>query len=50
MVFEVESVEQTFQDMKLKGIRFLHETPTEGGYAAFVDPFGNVHEIAEQVK
>ncbi|TKI24098.1 VOC family protein, partial [Bacillus mycoides] len=26
---------------------FLHDKPTQGRYAAFVDPFGNVHEIAE---
>lgn len=29
------------------GIPFLHDKPTQGKYAAFVDPFGNVHEIAE---
>ncbi|OBZ18577.1 glyoxalase [Bacillus sp. FJAT-27264] len=47
LVFEVESVEQTFKEMKGKGIQFLHDEPTQGQYAAFVDPFGNVHEIAE---
>lgn len=47
LVFEVESVEKTFHDMKSKGVRFLHDNPTEGRYAAFVDPFGNIHEIAE---
>ncbi|WP_409292904.1 VOC family protein [Peribacillus sp. SCS-37] len=47
LVFEVESVEQMFYEMKSKGIKFLHGTPTEDRYAAFQDPFGNVFEIAE---
>lgn len=48
LVFEVDSIERSFKEMQEKGIRFLHEEPTPGKYAAFVDPFGNVHEIAEQ--
>jgi glyoxylase I family protein len=47
LVFEVVSVEQTYKEMKEQGIQFLHDKPTQGRYAAFVDPFGNVHEIAE---
>ena len=50
-VFEVESIEETFQSLKSKGVRFLHSTPAENDrsrYAAFVDPFGNVHEIFER--
>lgn len=49
LVFEVGSVEQTYKEMKEKGIQFLHDTPTPERYAAFVDPFGNVHEIAESI-
>ncbi|WP_419881956.1 VOC family protein [Peribacillus sp. B-H-3] len=29
LVFEVDSVEQTFYEMKSKGVKFLHEIPTE---------------------
>ena len=49
-VFEVPSVEGAMNDLRAKGVRFLHERPAEnefGRYAAFVDPFGNVHEIYE---
>ena len=52
-VFEVQSIDQSFREMISKGIRFLHTTPAEndfGRYAAFVDPFGNVHEIYEPKK
>ena len=47
LVFEVESIEHSFNEMKEMGIQFLHKKPTQGKYAAFVDPFGHVHEIAE---
>ncbi|PKR77622.1 glyoxalase [Halalkalibacillus sediminis] len=50
IVFEVSSVNETFQTLKAKGVRFLHEEPNETEtniYAAFVDPFKNVHEIEE---
>jgi len=49
-VFEVTSIDQSFRDMRLKGVRFLHGEPAENEfsrYAAFADPFGNVHEIYE---
>ncbi|MED1203777.1 VOC family protein [Heyndrickxia acidicola] len=47
LVFHVDSIEKKFYEMKSKGIKFLHEKPTEARYAAFLDPFGNVFEIAE---
>ncbi len=50
-VFEVESVEEVFEDLLTKGVNFLHNTPAENEfsrYAAFSDPFGNVHEIFER--
>jgi catechol 2,3-dioxygenase-like lactoylglutathione lyase family enzyme len=50
-VFEVPSVEWAMNDLRARGVRFLHERPAEnelGRYAAFVDPFGNVHEICER--
>lgn len=49
-VFEVESIDATFRDLTARGVRFLHQAPKEnwqGRYAAFVDPFGIVHEILE---
>jgi glyoxylase I family protein len=50
-VFEVESVEKALKDLRTKGVNFLHERPAENEfsrYAAFSDPFGNVHEIFER--
>ena len=49
-VFEVESVDKALRDLRAKGVRFLHQEPAENEfsrYAAFIDPFGNVHEIYE---
>ena len=49
-VFEVASVDQALGDLRAKGVSFLHEEPAENEfsrYAAFTDPFGNVHEIYE---
>lgn len=48
LVFHVEDVEQTFRELSERGVFFLHEKPTPQKYAAFVDPFGNVHEILEE--
>jgi catechol 2,3-dioxygenase-like lactoylglutathione lyase family enzyme len=50
LVFEVDSVERVMREMKGKGVRFIHDRPAAndwGRYAAFVDPFGIVHEIFE---
>jgi glyoxylase I family protein len=50
-VFEVESVEQKMSVLIEKGVKFLHQTPAKNDfsrYAAFCDPFGNVHEIFER--
>ena len=52
-VFEVESVEKILRDLRAKGVVFLHDKPAENDfsrYAAFSDPFGNVHEIFERKK
>ena len=49
-VFEVPSVDEAMDDLRARGVRFLHDQPAENDfsrYAAFVDPFGNVHEIYE---
>jgi glyoxylase I family protein len=49
-VFEVASLEKTLSELRAKGVQFLHEEPAENEfsrYAAFSDPFGNVHEIYE---
>ena len=50
-VFEVESIEKALTDLRAKGVNFLHDAPAENDfsrYAAFSDPFGNVHEIFER--
>ncbi len=50
-VFEVDSIEKAFTDLRERGVNFLHENPAENEfsrYAAFSDPFGNVHEIFER--
>ena len=52
-VFEVDSIAKEFANLKAKGVNFLHKIPAENEncfYAAFQDPFGNVHEIAERKK
>lgn len=49
-VFEVPSIEAAMQAWRARGVRFLHAEPARndlGRYAAFVDPFGIVHEIFE---
>lgn len=49
-LFEVDSVDETLRDLRAKSVRFLHQEPAENEfsrYAAFIDPFGNVHEIYE---
>jgi glyoxylase I family protein len=49
-VFEVASIDLAFRDLKARGVRFLHDRPARNSfarYAAFVDPFGIVHEISE---
>jgi len=51
LVFSVQSIEEAFRDLRARGVRFLHSAPAEnelGRYAAFVDPFGIVHEILEK--
>jgi glyoxylase I family protein len=49
-VFEVASLDKALNELRAKGVQFLHEEPAENEfsrYAAFSDPFGNVHEIYE---
>ena len=49
-VFEVDSIETSMSDLRERGVNFLHAEPAENEfsrYAAFSDPFGNVHEIFE---
>ncbi len=49
-VFAVPSVERAVAALQAEGVRFLHDRPAEGPlgrYAAFVDPFGIVHEVQE---
>lgn len=49
--FEVVSVDGSMQELRAKGVSFLHQQPAENKfsrYVAFVDPFGNVHELFER--
>jgi catechol 2,3-dioxygenase-like lactoylglutathione lyase family enzyme len=49
-VFEVASIDKALNELGAKGVSFLHQEPAENEfsrYAAFIDPFGNVHEIFE---
>src|SRR3954451_6115104 len=48
-VFEVLSIDKSYHDLQAKGVKFLHKEPAKNDfcrYAAFRDPFGNVHEIS----
>lgn len=50
-VFEVTSVKSEMCRLRFAGVHFLHSEPAENEfsrYAAFSDPFGNVHEIFER--
>ena len=50
LVFEVSSIERAMAELADKGVEFLHAEPGRnefGRYAAFTDPFKNVHEIFE---
>jgi catechol 2,3-dioxygenase-like lactoylglutathione lyase family enzyme len=50
LVFEVDSIESAMRELAGKGVQFLHSEPGRnefGRYAAFTDPFKNVHEIFE---
>lgn len=49
-VFEVASLDQHVSALRGMGVTVLHDVPSEndqGRYAAFADPFGNVHEVWE---
>jgi catechol 2,3-dioxygenase-like lactoylglutathione lyase family enzyme len=50
-VFDVESIVDSMRELKAQGVQFVHEQPAENDlcrYAAFFDPFGNVHELCER--
>ena len=47
---QTENLKETLIDLKDKGVALIHEKPQKcpvGVYAAFRDPFGNVHEFVE---
>lgn len=51
-VFAVEDIASTLTELRERGVRVLHSEPVEAEgvrYAAFADPFGNVHELAQRV-
>jgi len=48
--FQSVNIQNAIQDLTNQGVEFLHPTPQEfpaGLFAAFRDPFGNVHELVE---
>lgn len=48
--FHTEDLAASIRDLKRKGVEFIHDAPQPcplGVYAAFRDPFGNVHELVE---
>ena len=48
--FETDDLAATLNELKSKGVDLIHDSPErfpEGLFAAFRDPFGNVHEIIE---
>ena len=50
LVFEVTDLDAAIKNLQAHNVTILHSTPGEnesGRYAAFVDPFGIVHEIFE---
>ena len=50
LVFEVSNLEESLEHLRSHKVTILHSTPGKNGagrYAAFVDPFGIVHEIFE---
>lgn len=50
-VFEVPDLGAALEKLRAQHVTILHSTPGEneqGRYAAFVDPFGIVHEIFER--
>jgi len=50
LVFSVDDLDEKIEQLKSKGIVFVHQTPNQnrwGRYAAFKDPSGIVHELME---
>ena len=48
--FEVDDLATKLEEFKEKGVNLIHEEPQPcpvGVFAAFRDPFGNVHELLE---
>ena len=48
--FETRDLVAGIRELKSRGVEFIHGSPQpcpEGVYAAFRDPFGNVHELLE---
>jgi len=49
--FDTKDLVASIRELKTRGVVFIHDQPQPcpiGVYAAFRDPFGNVHELLEQ--
>ena len=47
---QTDDLVKTLNELKSKGVELIHEKPQKfpaGLFAAFKDPFGNVHELVE---
>ncbi len=50
IIFTTKNLDRKVETLKLKGVKFLHDTPNInewGRYCAFKDPSGIVHELFE---
>lgn len=48
--FQTDDLAQTMSSLRQQGVELLHDAPQPfpaGVFAAFRDPFGNVHELVE---
>jgi catechol 2,3-dioxygenase-like lactoylglutathione lyase family enzyme len=51
LAFQVDEIQQAMDELRAAGVELLHsepETAPPGLFAAFRDPFGNVHELFER--
>jgi catechol 2,3-dioxygenase-like lactoylglutathione lyase family enzyme len=51
LAFQVDEIQQAMDELRAAGVELLHsepETAPPGLFAAFRDPFGNVHDLFER--
>lgn len=53
VAIQVQNIEEELAGLKKRGVELIHRKPLDfplGKYAAFKDPFGNIHELVELKK